>query len=482
MKKWKIPEKGPLFYPPFSEWRKILLKSNAPFRDESRSLRKWIVQKFGLEYTEKPWLVTGHQPSLFHPGIWVRNIILELFSQEFFSLYIVLDHDKPERLFIPFPRKDNRLRIVEEFFPLKKIKNPVEKIPPPSEKDLDLFFSRIKNHLRTLAYNPLLYKIDRAHELAMDSLKYADNFAQFMKLWRNLEEGEVHYKEVFTSSISKSPEFRRFFLNIALNAHDFLMIYNESLKNYRISHKIRTQAQPFPDLKCYNKMVELPFWIIYGEERVPLFISGNTLFVHNDRLKEIDFDDPESLTGLEIRPKAVTLSLFTRLFLSDLFIHGIGGARYQEIVDSLIKRFYSLPPPFYALATLSMGLNIPCKYITENKIREIEELEKEVKYHPEKFLSPLSPNAYLVEEKKNCIKKISSHSVDKKIAGQLIKRIDGILLKELEPLLKYLDNEKARLKDLYEDWRVLNYREYPFILFNPQEVKDALFQKVGPLS
>ena len=34
-------------------------------------------------------------------------------------------------------------------------------------------------------------------------------------------------------------------------------------------------------------------------------------------------------SGVKIRPRAILTTLYSRLFLSDLFIHGIGGAKYD---------------------------------------------------------------------------------------------------------------------------------------------------------
>jgi hypothetical protein len=478
MKRWEIPQSGPLFHPPLKEWRKIILEFTPPLKGEVDSLRRWILK--GLRIDLRPWVVTGHQPSLFHPGIWARNFILEYLSSEFFTLYIVLDHDKPERVLIPFPRRDGKLRIVQEFFPIKGIKNPVERIPPPSRDELESFFKRIKEHIRTLNYH-LFGRICRAEEKAIEALRYSENFSQFMKLWRRLHEGESNYREIFVSELTRSPVFRKFFLDIAEKAREFLEIYNESLREYRISHRIRTEAQPFPNLRILNGMVEVPFWIIVNDERKSLFIKGDHLFADGTEIGKIDFDDPESLINFEIRPRAVTLSLFTRLFLSNLFIHGIGGAKYQEIVDVLIEKFYSVSPPPYAVVTLSMGLSIPTLPYNDKKMKEIENLEREILYHPEKFVSPLSKNYHLVEEKKMLIREIG-RGKDRSSLGKRIREINEILLKELEHLQNFLDNEKKRLMEIYEDWRVLKYREFPFILFNPQEVRDVLFQKVGSLS
>ena len=38
-----------------------------------------------------------------------------------------------------------------------------------------------------------------------------------------------------------------------------------------------------------------------------------------------------------LRPRALTLTLFARLCVADFFIHGIGGGKYDEVTDRIIR-------------------------------------------------------------------------------------------------------------------------------------------------
>ena len=49
--------------------------------------------------------------------------------------------------------------------------------------------------------------------------------------------------------------------------------------------------------------------------------------------------------GIKIRPKAIVNTMYSRMFLSDLFIHGIGGATYDFITDEIIRGFFGVGPP-----------------------------------------------------------------------------------------------------------------------------------------
>src|SRR5262249_8334231 len=63
--------------------------------------------------------------------------------------------------------------------------------------------------------------------------------------------------------------------------------------------------------------------------------------------------------GYKIRSRALTNTLFARLLLCDLFVHGIGGGKYDELTDVLLRRFYGLGPPGYLVLSATQLLPLP---------------------------------------------------------------------------------------------------------------------------
>ena len=51
--------------------------------------------------------------------------------------------------------------------------------------------------------------------------------------------------------------------------------------------------------------------------------------------------------GVRLRPRALITTMFARLVLSDIFIHGIGGAKYDQVTDAIVRRFFAVEPPEY---------------------------------------------------------------------------------------------------------------------------------------
>ena len=51
--------------------------------------------------------------------------------------------------------------------------------------------------------------------------------------------------------------------------------------------------------------------------------------------------------------------MYARLFLCDLFIHGIGGGKYDEVTDNIIRRYYGVEPPAYLVLSATLHLPLP---------------------------------------------------------------------------------------------------------------------------
>src|SRR5262249_25404100 len=54
-------------------------------------------------------VVTGHQPELFHPGVWVKNFAVAAIARESSArgLNLIVDNDVPKFASVKVPRHDN---------------------------------------------------------------------------------------------------------------------------------------------------------------------------------------------------------------------------------------------------------------------------------------------------------------------------------------------------------------------------------------
>ena len=87
---------------------------------------------------------------------------------------------------------------------------------------------------------------------------------------------------------------------------------------------------------------------------------------------------------VRVRSRAMVTTLFARLLLGDLFLHGIGGAKYDQVTDALIERFFGLRPPGYLVVSATLHLPIARPRVTGEDLRTIAWRLRELCWHPEK--------------------------------------------------------------------------------------------------
>jgi hypothetical protein len=58
--------------------------------------------------------------------------------------------------------------------------------------------------------------------------------------------------------------------------------------------------------------------------------------------------------NLRLAPRALTLTALLRLLVADQFVHGIGGGRYDQVLDTLIERHFGLAAPRFAVTTATL--------------------------------------------------------------------------------------------------------------------------------
>jgi hypothetical protein len=98
--------------------------------------------------------------------------------------------------------------------------------------------------------------------------------------------------------------------------------------------------------------------------------------------------------------------------LGDLFIHGIGGAKYDRLTDAIIERFFGIEPPDFMVVSGTLHLPIARHAVSGDDLRGVEQELRELTFHPELFLDPADGNgtaddsspAKWIEQKRRWIK------------------------------------------------------------------------------
>ena len=266
------------------------------------------------------------------------------------------------------------------------------------------FAQRACDEMRSIVPQPLL---EEYWPLVLERWRAGAGFGYALAQGRHQLEGRWGSEslELPLSRSCNTAAFGWFVAHILAHLPRFWSIYNQSVGEYRRANRIRSTSHPVPDLGRDDRWLEAPFWIWHREDprRRRLFVcqQGDELVLSDRGERQLRLAlRPEGdgataaaqlfewqQSGVCLRTRALTTTLWSRLMLGDLFVHGIGGAKYDQVTDALIARFFGLAPPQFV--TLSATLQLPVKrdQVTVEQVRRLAALERELDYHPERFFA-----------------------------------------------------------------------------------------------
>lgn len=302
---------------------------------------------------------------------------------------------------------------------------------------------------------------------------------QFMAARRVIEsEWGIELIERRISTIDMAPLFG----DLLIHAERFRSVYNGALASYRRAQRIRGTERPVPDLAMHGQLCELPIWVDRkGKARRRLFVERSSgvirLFADHDEIAVIDSGKltegrrgpAEVIGGWRLRPRALSLTLWARLFLADLFIHGIGGAKYDRITDAIIQEYFGIEPPRLACVSATLLLDLPRADVNADTIRRLERDIRDLRYNPQRHLAATDDLRPLFDQRAAAVRESDelreSDPDDRTVRREVFRRIRslndaiaGSIPEASTRLAKRIDEARSLLVKN----RLANGREYFF--------------------
>jgi hypothetical protein len=155
-----------------------------------------------------------------------------------------------------------------------------------------------------------------------------------------------------------------------------------------------------------------------------------------------------------------------------LFVHGIGGAKYDRITDRIIERYYGMAPPAFACVSATLRLPLPSRPIEPCALLEARRKLRDIRYNPDRFVTRPPPNllarrSELIRES-NRLREARGPRSERRETFRSIRRVNTQLL-EREPELerRFTDRIERIERELASD-SVARSREH-FYLLQPRD-------------
>ena len=443
-------------------------------------------------------IMAGHQPELFHPGVWVKNFALTglALRHGLTPINLIVDNDtvKSTAIRVPSRDEDGASHLVSVPFDRWSGETSWERRGVADPELFASFPERVGAALRGWRYEPLLpaYWAD-VRRLIREHPTVGTCFASAR---RDLERRwGCHNLEVPVSAVCRTETFAHFACQLVADLPRFHATYNGVLATYRRANGIRSPGRPVPDLGTEGDWLEAPFWGSHPAQpkRGRLFArptpGGIELRVKEQRWPSLPSPERDAdeaarvwrriqLDGFSIRSRALTNTLFARLFLADLFVHGIGGGKYDELTDEIIRRFYGCEPPHYLVLSGTRLLPLPTAPASEKECRDLARAVRDVHYNPQRHLPPDSSWRDLIAEKQAWIER---EPRDKQERRERFERLREVTERLREPLLRRESELRGRLGECERQLKtnaILRRRDYSFVLYPEETLREFCTQFV----
>ena len=336
---------------------------NIPLPELRRRMRNWLGHD-----DDSPIVGTGHQTELYHAGVWAKDALIDAAASRLNgkAIHFAVDTDEPKHLQLRFP--GGSIPLLDE---LDRDARWTGLLAPPTPAHLADVERQLNAASASWTFTPLLgeFLANMKRQALQDTNLPASLTDSVHELDWKLG---LRHHAMLASPIWMSEPYLVFVHHVLARIDAFSADYNDALHAYRVENKIRSVGRPMPDLTCTADGCEAPFWLDSlsdgTRQRAAVSRTESSRFVlsaANGEMFEFDsaadgWDAADRLRRwlvahqLRLSPRALTLTAVLRLLVVDQFVHGIGGGQYDQVLDGLISRHFSMDPPRFSVTTATL--------------------------------------------------------------------------------------------------------------------------------
>lgn len=444
---------------------------------------------------EAPLLLAGHQPELFHPGVWVKNFVLAGLARrhDAVAVNLLVDNDTVKTTSLAVPAAGPAgLEVQLRPFDRWHGETPWEEYRPDDTARFRSFADETAALLQPLGIEPLLTtfwpEVCRHVLAGPQPGRVGEGFAAAR---RKVERGwGCHNLELPLSVVCRGEAFAWFAGALLAELPRFVEGYNGCLREHRRRHRLRSRHHPAPDLVADGDWLEAPLWGCRDGRRSRLFarLRGDRLELRGGAEHWPTLPSPRrgplfvetwralEAAGFKVRSRALTTTMHARLFLGDLFLHGIGGGKYDELTDAIIRHFWGIEPPDYLVVTATHWLPLPAPRVRDDDWHALQHRLRDLQFNPDRHLAANPPDRLtsLVHQKRTLLAQTPTTRRERRARFRALRAVNA----DLAPAVAgQRDEVLARLQTTEHQLaqRALAHRrDWAFPLYPAAQLRDAL--------
>jgi len=443
----------------------------------------------------RPLVVAGHQPELFHPGVWIKNFAAGAIAgaHRGVGLNLVVDQDIPKSCSIQVPvAQGDLIRVARVDFDRSWGEVPFEDMPVREEGLFSTFADRVRQVSGDALAGALLDDfwprvLARRGEARTAGLRFSLARRELEASWG------VSNLEVPLSDVCRTDGFLWFVSHLLAQLPRYHQIHNSALAEYRAAYRVRSRNHPVAALERQGEWLEAPFWIwrqgqprrrgllarqrarmmdlrIAGEDEVLIELplaADREACCAVERLREL------AARSIRLRTRALTTTLFSRFLLGDLFIHGIGGAKYDELGDEISRRYFGIEPPSFLTVSLTLWLGLPRDPESPGELDGLVRRLRDLRFNPDRYLSePYSEEIRsLIRRKQEAISAPIGSRTERRARCLAIRECNAALQPWVRELYAHLLERRSRARQRLRSDRAARNRDFAFVLHRAERLQ-----------
>jgi len=168
------------------------------------------------------------------------------------------------------------------------------------------------------------------------------------------------------------------------------------------------------------------------------------------------------------------------LFLADLFIHGIGGAKYDRITDQIIHDYFGIRPPTFTCVTGTLRLPLP-QGVSDDTIRKLTRQLRDLRHNPQRYQSPDPGLEHLARQRADAIARAADlrgreplNRPARREAFDRIRSLNAALVNAVPDVARDLRDRIAGVSRDRQSNRIVGSREHFFAMSHRRSLADFI--------